>query len=283
MVIAGTRARQDRQGAARARREGPRRHRAAQHGEAAHEAARRAAARAASSRRRPRSTSRTCMLMCDRCNKPARIGHAAARGRHAACASAAAAASRLDQAERWPRACASATRSEVAARAHAGDRATRTCCQVPRLEKIVLNMGLGEAIQNAEGDRLGGRGADGDHRAEAGRHASQEGDRELQAAREACRSACMVTLRGERMYEFFDRLVNVALPRVRDFKGVSDRSFDGRGNYSLGLREQIIFPGDRPRQDRQGQGPDDRRSARRPGPTPRARRCCARSACPFRA
>jgi large subunit ribosomal protein L5 len=53
---------------------------------------------------------------------------------------------------------------------------------------------------------------------------------------------CMVTLRGDRMYEFFDRLVNVALPRVRDFKGLSDRSFDGRGNYSLGIREQIIFP-----------------------------------------
>jgi len=53
---------------------------------------------------------------------------------------------------------------------------------------------------------------------------------------------CMVTLRGNRMYEFYDRLVNVALPRVRDFKGVSDRSFDGRGNYALGLREQIIFP-----------------------------------------
>ena len=63
---------------------------------------------------------------------------------------------------------------------------------------------------------------------------------------------CMVTLRGDRMYEFFDRLVNVALPRVRDFKGVSDRSFDGRGNYSLGVREQIIFPGDRPGQGGEG-------------------------------
>ena len=60
--------------------------------------------------------------------------------------------------------------------------------------------------------------------------------------REGMPIGCMVTLRGDRMYEFFDRLVNVGLPRVRDFKGVSDRSFDGRGNYSLGVREQIIFP-----------------------------------------
>jgi large subunit ribosomal protein L5 len=85
--------------------------------------------------------------------------------------------------------------------------------QVPRVSRVVLNMGLGEAIQNAKA---------------------------LDAA--VAEIGCMVTLRGMRMYEFLDRLMNVALPRVRDFRGVSDRSFDGRGNYSLGIREQIIFP-----------------------------------------
>ena len=114
--------------------------------------------------------------------------------------------------------------------------------QVPRLEKIVLNMGLGEAIQNAEAPRLGRRGAARDHRPEAGRHARPRRRSRTSSCARACRSACMVTLRGERMYEFLDRLVNVALPRVRDFRGVPDRAFDGRGNYSLGLREQIIFP-----------------------------------------
>jgi len=113
--------------------------------------------------------------------------------------------------------------------------------QVPRLEKVVLNMGLGEAIQNA-------KALD----AAAAELAAISGQRSVITKarkaisnfklREGMSIGCMVTLRGPRMYEFLDRLMNVALPRVRDFRGVSDRSFDGRGNYSLGIREQIIFP-----------------------------------------
>jgi large subunit ribosomal protein L5 len=113
--------------------------------------------------------------------------------------------------------------------------------QVPRLDKIVINIGLGEAIQNAKAldsavDELAKI---------AGQKPVVTKARKAIAnfkLRENMPIGCMVTLRGERMYEFFDRLVNVGLPRVRDFKGVSDRSFDGRGNYALGVREQIIFP-----------------------------------------
>jgi large subunit ribosomal protein L5 len=113
--------------------------------------------------------------------------------------------------------------------------------QVPRLEKIVLNMGLGEAIQNA---KLLDAAVE-EMATIAGQKPVVTRSRKAIAnfkLRENMPIGCMVTLRGDRMYEFFDRLVNVALPRVRDFKGVSDRSFDGRGNYSLGIREQIIFP-----------------------------------------
>jgi len=113
--------------------------------------------------------------------------------------------------------------------------------QVPRLEKIVLNMGLGEAIQNA---KLLDAAVE-EMATIAGQKPVVTKSRKAIAnfkLRENMPIGCMVTLRGDRMYEFFDRLVNVALPRVRDFKGVSDRSFDGRGNYSLGIREQIIFP-----------------------------------------
>ncbi|MBM4274004.1 MAG: 50S ribosomal protein L5 [Deltaproteobacteria bacterium] len=113
--------------------------------------------------------------------------------------------------------------------------------QVPRLEKIVINMGLGEAIQNIKllesaAAELG---------AIAGQKAVVTRAKKSIAAfklREGMPIGCMVTLRRHRMYEFFDKLVNVVLPRVRDFRGVSDRSFDGRGNYTLGIREQIIFP-----------------------------------------
>ena len=113
--------------------------------------------------------------------------------------------------------------------------------QVPRLEKIVLNMGLGEAIQNA---KLLDAAVE-EMATIAGQKPVVTKSRKAIAnfkLRENMPIGCMVTLRGDRMYEFFDRLVNVALPRVRDFKGASDRSFDGRGNYSLGIREQIIFP-----------------------------------------
>jgi large subunit ribosomal protein L5 len=113
--------------------------------------------------------------------------------------------------------------------------------QVPRLDKVVLNIGLGEAIQNAKAMDQ----AVGELQVITGQKPVVTRARKAIAnfkLREGMAIGCMVTLRGERMYEFFDRLVNVALPRVRDFKGVSDRSFDGRGNYSLGVREQIIFP-----------------------------------------
>src|SRR6266581_6684638 len=111
----------------------------------------------------------------------------------------------------------------------------------PRLDKITINIGLGEATQNAKLMD----GAVNELTQIAGQKPVVTKARKSIASfklREGMSIGCMVTLRGDRMYEFFDRLVNVALPRVRDFKGVSDRSFDGRGNYSLGIREQIIFP-----------------------------------------
>lgn len=113
--------------------------------------------------------------------------------------------------------------------------------QVPRLAKIVANMGLGEGATNAKllessVEELGL--ITGQKPVVTRAHKSIANFK----LREGMTIGCAVTLRGERMYEFFDRLVNVALPRVRDFRGISDRSFDGRGNYSLGIREHIIFP-----------------------------------------
>jgi large subunit ribosomal protein L5 len=112
---------------------------------------------------------------------------------------------------------------------------------VPRLEKIVLNMGLGEAVQNPKIIES----AVEELTAVSGQKPVVTKAKKAISnfkLREGVPIGAMVTLRGERMYEFLDRLVAVALPRVRDFKGVPDRSFDGRGNYSLGLREQVIFP-----------------------------------------
>jgi large subunit ribosomal protein L5 len=112
---------------------------------------------------------------------------------------------------------------------------------VPKLEKIVLNMGLGEATQNPKilDSAVEELTAISGQRPVVTRAKKAIANFKL---REGVPIGAMVTIRGERMYEFFDRLVNVTLPRVRDFKGVPDRSFDGRGNYSLGLREQVIFP-----------------------------------------
>ena len=112
---------------------------------------------------------------------------------------------------------------------------------VPRLEKVVLNMGLGEATQNPKilDSAVEELGAITGQRPVVTKAKKAIANFKL---REGMPIGAMVTLRGDRMYEFFDRLVNVTLPRVRDFKGVPDRSFDGRGNYSLGLREQVIFP-----------------------------------------
>ena len=113
--------------------------------------------------------------------------------------------------------------------------------RVPRLEKIVVNMGVGEAAQNS-------RALDGameDLTKITGQKAQLRRARKSIAGfkiREGMPVGARVTLRGERMWEFLDRLISVALPRVRDFRGVSPNSFDGRGNYALGLREQLIFP-----------------------------------------
>ena len=113
--------------------------------------------------------------------------------------------------------------------------------QVPRLEKVVVNMGVGKATQNA---KLIEKAAE-ELAAITGQKAAVRKARKSIAnfkLRQGQPIGCTVTLRGTRMWEFFDRLVNVSLPRVRDFKGVSVKAFDGRGNYSLGIREQIIFP-----------------------------------------
>ena len=112
---------------------------------------------------------------------------------------------------------------------------------VPKLEKISLNIGLGEATQN--GKLMDG--AVNELSQIAGQKPVITKARKSIAAfklREGNPIGCMVTLRGDRMYEFLDRLISIAMPRIRDFRGVSPRSFDGRGNYSLGIKEQIIFP-----------------------------------------
>lgn len=117
----------------------------------------------------------------------------------------------------------------------------KNAMQVPRLEKITLNIGLGEATQNIKALDT----AVVELTAIAGQKPVVTRAKKAIAnfkLREGIPIGCMVTLRRDRMYEFLDRLIHVALPRVRDFKGISDRSFDGRGNYSLGLRDQIIFP-----------------------------------------
>ncbi len=113
--------------------------------------------------------------------------------------------------------------------------------EVPRLEKVVLNMGLGEAIQNIK--LLDSASAE--LQIIAGQHPVITRAKKSIAAfklREGMPIGCMVTLRRLRMYDFFYKLVNTALPRVRDFRGISGKAFDGRGNYSLGIKEQIIFP-----------------------------------------
>ena len=117
----------------------------------------------------------------------------------------------------------------------------RNVMEVPRLEKIVVNMGLGEAIQNIKildsaAQEMSGITGQKPVITKAKKSIAQF------KLRKGLPIGCMVTLRKEKMYEFFNRLVNTALPRVRDFKGISGKSFDGRGNYALGIREQLIFP-----------------------------------------
>jgi len=117
----------------------------------------------------------------------------------------------------------------------------KSVMQVPKIEKITLNMGLGEAV----GDKKIIDKAVGDMAAIAGQKPVVTLARKSVAGfkiREDWPIGCKVTLRRERMYEFLDRLISIAIPRIRDFRGFSAKAFDGRGNYSLGVREQIIFP-----------------------------------------
>jgi large subunit ribosomal protein L5 len=113
--------------------------------------------------------------------------------------------------------------------------------QVPTINKVVVNIGMGEVIQNAKAMDA----AVSDLATITGQRPVITRARRSVAAfklREGMQIGCMVTLRGERMYQFLDKLINVALPRLRDFQGVSPEAFDGRGNYTLGLREQLVFP-----------------------------------------
>ena len=113
--------------------------------------------------------------------------------------------------------------------------------QVPRLEKIVVNMGVGEAVQDSKKVEA----AATDLTAITGQHpVITKAKRSIATfkLRQGMSIGCMVTLRRQRMYEFLDRLITVALPRVRDFRGISGKSFDGRGNFALGLKEQLVFP-----------------------------------------
>jgi large subunit ribosomal protein L5 len=112
---------------------------------------------------------------------------------------------------------------------------------VPRIEKVVVNMGLGEATSNA---KIIDTGADELARITGQKPVTRRAKKSIAAfkVRKGMPIGTMVTLRGERMWEFLDRLMSIALPRVRDFKGVSPRGFDGRGNYTLGLRDQLLFP-----------------------------------------
>lgn len=117
----------------------------------------------------------------------------------------------------------------------------KSVMQVPRLEKVVLNMGVGEAIQNSKAIDS----AVNDMMIIAGQRPVVTKAKKSIAAfklREGMTVGCKVTLRGDRMYEFVDRLFSIALPRVRDFRGISPKSLDGRGNFSMGVKEQLIFP-----------------------------------------
>jgi large subunit ribosomal protein L5 len=113
--------------------------------------------------------------------------------------------------------------------------------QVPRLEKVVINMGLGEAVANVKiiDSAVEEMAAISGQRPIITRAKKSEASFKLRAGMPI---GCKVTLRGDRMYEFLDRFLNIALPRIRDFRGVSPHSFDGRGNYALGVKEQLIFP-----------------------------------------
>ena len=184
------------------------------------------------------------LLVCPGCNKAVRVAHhvdqlpgekPGARG------SAASAARRSTGSEDGMAARLREHYQKSVVPALTKEFGYKNVMAVPKIEKISINIGLGEATQNA-------KLMDGAVN-ELGQIAGQKpvitkATKSIAAfkLREGMSIGCMVTLRGEHMYEFFDRLVNVALPRVRDFRGVSSKSFDGRGNYTLGVRDQLIFP-----------------------------------------
>ena len=145
----------------------------------------------------------------------------------------------LDQAAYTPRAKADyQTRIRAAMKAEFG---YKNDMQIPKLDKIVLNMGVGEAVKDTKKVKTAAE----ELTAIAGQKAVITHAKNSIAGfrvREKMPLGCKVTLRGDRMYEFLDRLITVALPRVRDFRGVKGTSFDGRGNYAMGLKEQIVFP-----------------------------------------
>jgi large subunit ribosomal protein L5 len=117
----------------------------------------------------------------------------------------------------------------------------KSIMEVPRLKKVVLNMGVGEAV----GDKKIMDNAVADLQKIAGQKPAVTNARKSIATfkiRKGYPVGCMVTLRGQRMYEFLDRLISIAIPRIRDFRGISARAFDGRGNFNIGVKEQIIFP-----------------------------------------
>jgi large subunit ribosomal protein L5 len=145
----------------------------------------------------------------------------------------------LDQATYTPR-----LKAEYKAKIRAGMKSEfgyKNDMQIPRLDKIVLNMGVGEAVKDTKKVKQ----ASEELSQIAGQKAVITKAKKSIAGfrvREEMPLGCKVTLRGDRMYEFLDRLINVALPRVRDFRGVKGTSFDGRGNYAMGLKEHIVFP-----------------------------------------
>lgn len=117
----------------------------------------------------------------------------------------------------------------------------KSVMEVPRIKKVVINMGVGEAV----GDKKIMENAVGDLQKIAGQKPVVTAARKSIATfkiRQGYPVGCMVTLRGQRMFEFLDRLISIAIPRIRDFRGISARSFDGRGNFNMGVKEQIIFP-----------------------------------------
>ena len=144
---------------------------------------------------------------------------------------------------------------------------------VPKIEKISINIGLGEATQNAKlmDGAVNELGAD--RRPEAGDHQGDASPSPQFKLREGMSIGCMVTLRGDRMYEFFDRLVNVALPRVRDFRGVSTQVLRRPRQLHAGRQGPVDFPGDRLRQGGEDQGHEHFASPPRPAPTRKAWRC----------